>query len=360
MTNRGRDPEWSIELLRGIAAAMVVLAHYRGWMAGAPPLLGFTFTGVDLFFVLSGFVFAPYFAGRALPLAPHLLRRFFRLYPLYALALLLYALLHIPADQAWDHFAAHLAMLHTLESKQVAFFYNPAFWSLPPEVEYYLLLPLLALLPLRGRPFALLFFAALALHLLVAVQLPADPERVDVWFIAGFHLPGLLIEFLVGVLAARIVATKPKARTRWLLLAAGIALWSACAWVFVALYGRGGEAALLASAWTRGNIGLIAAVAYALMVAAWAGWVPRPSAGLRFFALWAGNLSYGVYLLHNAAPLLVERLLPGAGNVLMLGLSLAITLVLAALLHITWERPLREFGRGLASAVQGPALPASR
>ena len=43
------------------------------------------------------------------------------------------------------------ALYRSLCTLEIANFYNPAFWSLPPEVEYYLLLPLLAWFSVRAR-----------------------------------------------------------------------------------------------------------------------------------------------------------------------------------------------------------------
>ena len=48
-----------IELSRGLAALMVMLTHYAAFIPGAPAGMGFLWSGVDLFFVISGFVFAP-------------------------------------------------------------------------------------------------------------------------------------------------------------------------------------------------------------------------------------------------------------------------------------------------------------
>src|SRR5690554_6518793 len=89
-TSVSRENEWSIELLRGVAAMMVDYAHYHA-MAGIDASLSvFTFTGVDLFFVISGFVFAPYFFGKSLEAKPFFIRRFFRIYPLYVVGVAVY------------------------------------------------------------------------------------------------------------------------------------------------------------------------------------------------------------------------------------------------------------------------------
>ena len=122
-----------IEGLRGLAAVLVVITHFARFVTSEPGLWAFTSTGVDLFFVLSGYVFAPYFFTRPLNYRTHLVRRFFRLYPMYVVALAVYMTLK-PAGEAFNHFWVHLFMLQTLQGLDIAFFYNPAFWSLPPEI----------------------------------------------------------------------------------------------------------------------------------------------------------------------------------------------------------------------------------
>lgn len=51
-----------IEAFRGFAAFLVVYTHFWALSPGSPSLLRFAHTGVDLFFVLSGYVFGPYFS----------------------------------------------------------------------------------------------------------------------------------------------------------------------------------------------------------------------------------------------------------------------------------------------------------
>ena len=96
--------EWSIELFRGIAALIVMLSHYWTLIGVEPGIFRFLFTGVDLFFVLSGFVFAPYLFGKKLLIIPHLIRRLFRIYPLYIIALIIYAGLRLQQGLDAEHF----------------------------------------------------------------------------------------------------------------------------------------------------------------------------------------------------------------------------------------------------------------
>jgi peptidoglycan/LPS O-acetylase OafA/YrhL len=164
VTSPAQDPQLQgIELLRGVAALMVLLAHYQLQFAGRPAWLGFSQTGVDLFFVLSGFVFGPWLFGRRVDLLPHLLRRLFHIYPLYLVALAAYVALHWAQGQPPLYLLDHVFMLHTL-SRDVAQHYNAAFWSLPVEVEFYLLLPLLSWFVRHGAGFGPLLVLALGLH----------------------------------------------------------------------------------------------------------------------------------------------------------------------------------------------------
>ena len=339
---RHDDP--AIEALRGFAALIVVAAHYVRFLASQPGAWGFASTGVDLFFVLSGYVFAPYFFGKPLPVGPHLVRRFFRLYPLYVVALLTYASLKLPDPAAWSHIWAHLFMVQTLQSTEVAFFYNPAFWSLPPEVEFYLVLPLLAW-ALARRRFAWLFGLALALHL--ALALAAVPgEGTSPRALATVHLPGLLIEFCLGAWAATLARGNSSGRAAAARLAGGLAWLAVMAGVYATWIAGGRDQS--APPWITGNIGLGAAFGYALVVSAVATRADRVRDWRAGLFLLAGQLSYGVYLFHNAAAQLVERVWANAGGWPALFASLALTLLVAFALHHAVEAPARNFGRELS------------
>ena len=85
--------------MRGVAIAMVLMFHYfyvpailtpggLAWHVSAPLRLGWT--GVDLFFVLSGFLIGGILLdarGSSSYFKPFYTRRFFRIVPLYALVI---------------------------------------------------------------------------------------------------------------------------------------------------------------------------------------------------------------------------------------------------------------------------------
>lgn len=354
-----RDDDPVIEALRGCAALMVMATHYIQLLTPLTGLWGFASTGVDLFFVLSGYVFAPYLFGKPLSLAPHLIRRFFRLYPLYICALLLYVALRLPSTSAWDHFAVHLVMGHTLVSLQIANFYNPAFWSLPPEVEYYLLLPLLAWTVTRFQSIRLRFtgmlLAAAAMHLaLVAVATP--DEGITARAIATIHVPGVLIEFMWGSMAYALVRHAGSARARLLRLVSGLLVLTGMGFLYVGYVAPVGGVPSAPPQWIGGNIGFGAALGYALLLSGLVVSVGRQQivkqtdSWFRSWSFLMGQLSYGVYLFHNAAPQIMHRFVPELGGKTLVLLCVMITLLLSWAAHYAIERPLRNYGRRLSQA----------
>ena len=345
------DP--GIEALRGIAALMVVGAHYLPLLTGTPGSWAFTSTGVDLFFVLSGFVFGPYLFEKRLQVLPHVVRRFFRMYPLYIVALCLYAVLKEPASGAWEHFGVHVLMAHTLQSKEIAFFYNAAFWSLPPEVEFYALLPLLGVVS-RRLGFAPLLLFAMASHMLLAFWPAPAASEATLRSLASVHAPGLLIEFLLGTLGfaiAQRIRTAKTGRAGWVLFLLGLAALVAAWLVFAHYLAHPTSSTQGIPNWVSGNMGLMAAVGYMLVTAAIANRGHYAPQALTIFFVWAGRLSYGIYLLHSAALTLVERYAPAITGLAAAASALLLTVATAWLAHMLIEGPCREYGRSLSKRI---------
>lgn len=148
-----------IDCLRGIAVFMVLLYHADSWLPGLSnistnnplQLLKFGFSGVDLFFVLSGF--SLYYAWLAeedkrghVDIKNYFLRRFWRIYPPYLLAFLIPLISTIfinPLNALYD-FLWHLPMIHNFSN---TYFYgtNGPLWSLAVEAQFYLFFPLIVL-----------------------------------------------------------------------------------------------------------------------------------------------------------------------------------------------------------------------
>jgi peptidoglycan/LPS O-acetylase OafA/YrhL len=77
--------------------------------------------------------------------------------------------------------------------------------------------------------------------------------------------------------------------------------------------------------------------------------------GLQSLALFAGKVSYGVYLLHSAMLSLVQQhsggLLSGSETKWT---AAGLTLFVSVVMHELWEGPCRTLGRDISRKIQGP------
>lgn len=332
---------WVVEAWRGVASALVVWAHWAAPLGLPVGFTAFAFTGVDMFFVLSGFVFAPVLLQRPVPsLRAYALRRVLRIYPAYLAALALYVGLAWMAGRPLAYLPEHVLMAH-LQSREMAFYYNPAFWSLPVEAGFYALLPLLGAWLAQGRMagararWLLLCLLALALRLVLLGL--ADDATQNLAYVLLNHAPGLLVEFLLGAWVWQR-AQRPLARApAWGWGMAGALGWCTLAIFFVRL-------PKAVPAWLGGQLGLGAALCFAALLLA-SLQIPPPGKAVLWIAHWGGRLSYCLYLLHMAwlAPALAwsERWGPATGAALALAGLLASCLAL----HCWVEEPARRWSR---------------
>jgi len=143
-----------LDHLRAFAILYVVLFHYQffGHPAWVSKIAGFGWSGVDLFFVLSGFLisgqlFGTIAKGNAISLREFFIKRFFRIIPPFLLVVALYDF--FPVLHEWGHFSPLWRYLtFTLNfgldlSKYGTFSHA---WSLCVEEQFYLILPLMFLL----------------------------------------------------------------------------------------------------------------------------------------------------------------------------------------------------------------------
>ena len=217
----------SLTGLRGLAALSVYLYHYTYFNPGirldlSIPLLGkilhtpfgFGFTGVDLFFVLSGFLLTLPFAltaqsGKNFPVvSSYFRRRLLRVFPAYyaQLAIILLVGSWFVTWKALNGtgLLAHLLMFFNIGPLPVQQMVG-VWWTLPVELSFYLLLPLLAVFMRPGRWIYFLLFClimSLVYRYWAVVHFSEDSNLIR---LAASHLPGSLPEFLLGSSAAILV-----------------------------------------------------------------------------------------------------------------------------------------------------------
>lgn len=188
MTSRNH----SLDVLRGLAVLMVICSHYHYL-----PLSAAGWIGVDLFFVLSGFlisglVFREVRLSGNISLLRFWIRRGFKIYPAFFFFLGLTALLFPSFRPSWKLQAVFLTNYFPLPPQAGGWGH---LWSLDVEEHFYFVLPLLLLClsrlkALRAIPWiaAFLVCACLVLrvqyHLAYGVQITAPTHlRIDALFV---------------------------------------------------------------------------------------------------------------------------------------------------------------------------------
>ena len=322
--------------LRGLAIIGVLFQHIgSGWAAASlgeawAPLFTNGWTGVNLFFILSGFVlFLPYASGRRRMAewadARHFYwRRFLRLMPLYyAAAVVLLALAGPVFDGPWfgtagfAELATDLATVRfVLRPHHFGVAINYPLWSIGVEILFSLAFPAVALLAARlgmGRVLAAALVAALVARVIGRLW---DPHPLGPNFVAD-NIFGRIDEFVLGMALAQLyVAGRIPAWARHL-------GWPGAALVLLAWAGfyqcqfQGFPMVAMAPLNNLLDLGFLALLAAAL--------VGRKHRVLAFAPLQvAGMMCYSLYIWH--APVL-QAVQPAHGLVAALTVLLALSAV---------------------------------
>jgi len=141
---------YGLDHLRAFAIIFVFLFHYKFFLHPdwEPKISSFGWTGVDLFFVLSGFLisgqlFETARENKKIPLREFFIKRFFRIIPPYAIVLMIYFL--FPSLGEWGHLSHWWKYVTFTLNFDLNLAKNSMFthaWSLCVEEQFYLLLPL--------------------------------------------------------------------------------------------------------------------------------------------------------------------------------------------------------------------------
>ncbi|MGM1016089.1 MAG: acyltransferase family protein [Actinomycetota bacterium] len=329
-----------IQGMRALAVGLVVLAHVH--------LAGFEggFVGVDVFFVISGFLITQLLLREVdktgtVSISQFYVRRARRILPaatFVTLCILLYSAIALPvtrlAQNAQDSIWSALFVSNWgFAASDTDYFSTTApsffqhYWSLAVEEQFYLLWPLLvlALAPrMRRRTVSLVAAGLLVVSLGWAMLYTAQDSAA-----AYFNTPARAYELMVGAILA-CVMTGPL-RSRWRHLA-----------------GFGGLVLILYSALTfdestpfPGALALVPVTGTALLLAAGPdtftgralSWGP-----LRYI----GDISFSLYLWHWPVALAVQQTLSQEAPFLQrAGLTVAISVALASLTFHFVERPFQ-------------------
>ena len=343
--------------VRGLAIALVIVWHYIGVPLEGEGLFTniirgvtrLTYSGVDLFFVLSGFLI-----GRILMEAKgstnyfkvFYAKRLFRIFPLYYLLLVGYLVFIATGLDEWVPWLFGEALPFWpyplfLQNLFMVDHFGPHFlgisWSLAVEEQFYLLLPLtIFLLPRKYVPW-----------IAIAGILAAPVVR--------YILPGQL-GFVV--LFARMDSLLAGTLLAWMYLDDGV--WAKVKeyskWLWLPLLGCIAAAALLSMriiSYGPLNPSMLALLYASIVAIALA----RPDSGVatglraRWLA-YLGKVSYGVYIYHQVvAGVVFQAVLgtePGVGSIpelLTTSLCIAITMGVATVSFYWFEKPILRLGK---------------
>jgi peptidoglycan/LPS O-acetylase OafA/YrhL len=379
-----RIPE--LDGLRGLAILLVVLNHYvalpmRGWAyMHFHYVFSLCWTGVDLFFVLSGFLIGGILLDHRDSenyFQTFYLRRICRIFPIYflwlALFFILSRLLSNYDAQGWYgwlfnqdfskvpkwSFALFLQNFYYAKIRLAGPFWTTVTWSLAVEEQFYLLLPtLIWLLPHRKLP-----------HLLVSLILIVPIFRL---FLYCYHpelsayvlLPCRLDTLAIGVLCAygirqekfRLWLEKKQCRLYQMLivLLAGtgyLAVYSSSPFYF--------EMSFLGYTWMAllyGCLLLIVSTAKSGLIVKFMRITPLRNLGI---------ISYSVYLMHASINMLMHGLILGKeidlvhlSDGIVTIMALLTTLLLATLSWHFFEKPIVRWGHSFPYTVKTPDIKA--
>jgi peptidoglycan/LPS O-acetylase OafA/YrhL len=362
---KGRIPE--LDGIRGIAIGMVLMAHFFAIdsrpgspLAYALVSLRLTWSGVDLFFVLSGFLIGGILLDARESsnyFRVFYTRRFFRIVPIYAVLLLSVGLAMYLSNAGiigkyeglftgrlpWGYFATFLQNIGmSLHNAWGTAPLAPT-WSLAVEEQFYLTLPLVIRFLDRRALLRFTLAGIVAAPLLRAYLLHRNPANFIAWYTL---MPCRADALLLGVLGA-IALRDPKWRA-WLLGKRRFALLAiAILLLGVAYLGWRAPSfwnALMATAgFTWLALTYFSFLLYALLYRD--SWI---SHCLRWS--WLGGLgviAYGTYLFHEFFLGMFFGRVPLLHSWHDVGLSVIVLVVTICLCRLSWvyfEKPLVKIG----------------
>ncbi len=329
-----------IQILRFIAAVSVIAFHALGVapdghkVAESPIsfVLSYGGRGVDLFFVISGFIIFYATDGRGLTPAEFLRRRVERIVPLYFFLIFAVTVLAITLPATFGavdwytprHILKSLAFVAFTDGEMPVVYVG---WSLEYEMYFYLAAALLMAATRDAWRNIVVMFSALA----IVGRIPGVEPALGNY---AFFVDPLILEFALGVIVGRAFVT---GRVDWVMSAA-----AACA-----------VAAVLVTDPTQRVIVsgipaalLVAAAAFASRKRTHPSWPERALARL-------GDASYSIYLAQvetvSLAGMTVAGLVPSIPPLLLLAVTSATVVVFGMLLNVAVERPLLKFSRRLGA-----------
>ena len=354
--------------LRGFAAVAVLLFHWEQhfpagghWLQQHFPAqtlldptiyIGFGWMGVPLFFILSGWLLGAQVIANGSStqfLRRFWLRRFLRIYPavwaeLLVLLLVAGAIPGLITQAGYDTLPFQFLLWVNLPPVMVEPL-NLVWWTLPVELGFYAILPLLGLIS-RSVDWRVMLLSALLITLSWRswIFLSANVDTYLVTLPVLDSLIGVLFTFMLGFSMNFLPGVLPIWARRRLCGCGVVLLLGLMQWQLSLneVYWTGHWILVV---WTPMVASAIALLVFSLR---------EPTREWRWLGskvfVWLGHVSFGIYLWHFQVMRALVLLWPElwstpSMSLLALAISLLATLALAALSYYCVERPLMAWGK---------------
>lgn len=328
----------SLDGIRGIAVILVMVFHSKA------PFFPGGYLGVDVFYVLSGFLITSILHGElartgTIDIPRFYLKRFARLAPPLFLMLALYLGL---APLAWPEYGQHgrdalLAAVY-LSDYSRAIWGMPDMlrhtWSLAVEEHFYLLWPLVVLLlrPLGPRG---------ALHVLLLLYVSGTVWRISCaafqgWDMTYYRFDTRMTGMLIGAAAAMMLSVDLSPRIGRVAPALYLAFY-----LLFAVFAGWRDSAVLQYGVMLAELATAAAIIQVMQSQQPVRWLTSP------LLVYVGQLSYGLYLFHFPVMLYLRA---EYGWITAITLGTAAAFVIAAASYHTLEAMVRRWRSSLRQA----------
>jgi len=362
--------------LRGFAAVAVLLFHWEQhfpagghWLQQHFPAqtlldptiyIGFGWMGVPLFFILSGWLLGAQVIANGSStqfLRRFWLRRFLRIYPavwaeLLVLLLVAGAIPGLITQAGYDTLPFQFLLWVNLPPVMVEPL-NLVWWTLPVELGFYAILPLLGLIS-RSVDWRVMLLSALLITLSWRswIFLSANVDTYLVTLPVLDSLIGVLFTFMLGFSMNFLPGVLPIWARRRLCGCGVVLLLGLMQWQLSLneVYWTGHWILVV---WTPMVASAIALLVFSLR---------EPTREWRWLGskvfVWLGHVSFGIYLWHFQVMRALVLLWPElwstpSMSLLALAISLPATLALAAISYYCVERPLMDWGKHRFKTVGG-------
>lgn len=295
----------SIQFLRGMAVLLVIAFHFRQYLNNVyaqadlgDRLFGLGEVGVDIFFVISGFiiVYSSRNKERNTPLE-FSIKRFFRLYPVYIIVLLLLIIFNYAQDYSTSQIIKSLLFIpndYNSIGPWYGYSINLPAWTLTYEVLFYAIFAVAIFISHKNRTvvsIVLMAFIVCLTQVYFRGHLQLDPITRDAGensFIRNFTFLSnpVIYDFIFGMFIAEFyMRVSNKITENKIFIMAMVCMFWISAALIISGYNRGGGV-------ERWGLYSFALVGSLVMLS--------KDAGIKFGNFWLmlGEMSYSLYINH--------------------------------------------------------------